>query len=163
MKAAAMLAVVLAASGCASHGGNPSSISTRLKAGQSWLITRPILAAQVLHACTRDISAEQGLQVDAYWAPSRQQIEQLEASQPALQPRIAQPADFDRQYVGIHSRGRQMIYINAFRLSELESANPAKQAIQACNGEQQYWNAVYDPQTGEFSDMQSNGVPQPIP
>jgi hypothetical protein len=152
----AAAALALALVGCASQA--PQTIPTRLKSGQSWVITRPALAEQVLQTCSRDSPARHPGEVSGYWAPSRQQIEQLEAQQDQLQPTITAPRDFDRQYVGIVSGGRQLIYINAFRLPDDSPLDPAKEAVQACDGGSRFWGALYDPASGAFSAIELNGA-----
>jgi len=163
--AALPLLAVLLAAGCATSGGGKpgSTVPTRLKSGQSWVITRPSVAAQVLDTCSRDSPARHPGQVSGYWAPSRQQIEQLEARQAALEPAIAAPGDFDRQYVGIESQGRRLIYINAFRLPDHADIDPANIAVRVCDGGASFWGALYDPQTDRFSDIQVDGALRPTP
>ncbi len=155
--AIASIAVLLA--GCASQPKGPPTIPTSIKSGQSWVITRQALAAEVLDTCSRDSPARHPGEVTGYWAPSRQQVEQLEAQQTRLQPTIATPGDFDRQYVGIESQGRKLIYINAFQLPDDTDIDPGKTAVKACDGGAGFWGALYDPQTGEFSDVRLNGTP----
>ncbi|EKQ62919.1 hypothetical protein WS7_01935 [Xanthomonas citri pv. malvacearum str. GSPB2388] len=154
--AAALAAIALA--GCASTQG-PSSVPTNLKNGQSWIITRQSVAEQVVQTCSRDSPARHPGQISGYWAPSHQQIEQLEARQDALTPTIAEPREFDRQYVGVVIQGQQLIYINAFKLPNDPPVKPAREAIQVCDGGSMFWGALYDPQTGAFSQIAINGSP----
>lgn len=150
-----LAAAGLLLAGCATRG--PATVPTQVRSGQSWLITRPPVAAQVLDTCSRDSPARHPGEVTGYWAPSRQQIDQLEAAQARLQPAITSPADFDRQYVGIESGGRRLIYINAFRLPDHSDLDPGRTAIRICDGGAGFWGAVYDPQNGEFSQIETNG------
>jgi len=146
------------AAGCSTTGGTPgSTVPTTVRAGQSWVITRPVIAAQVLDTCSRDSPARQPGAITGYWAPSRQQIDELEARLAQLQPQITNPGDFDRQYVGIESGGRRLIYINAFRLPDDSDLDPARTAIRVCDGGAGFWGAVYDPEVGKFSDVATNG------
>ena len=47
MKSPLLLPMLLVLGGCASTGGQPgTTVPTTLKAGQSWVITRPLVAAQ---------------------------------------------------------------------------------------------------------------------
>lgn len=152
-----LLAVALAA-GCASTGGVPgSTVPTTVRAGQSWVITRPVIAAQVLDTCSRDSPARHPGEVTGYWAPSRQQVDQLEAALSQLQPQIANPGDFDRQYVGIETGDKRLIYVNAFHLPEDSELDPARTAIRVCDGGAQFWGALFDPQSGTFSAVELNG------
>ncbi len=137
----------------------PPSVPTAVKTGQSWVVTRPVIAAQVLDTCSRPSPGRDAGRVSGYWAPSRQQVDQLEAALPQLQPALADARDFDRQYVGIEIAGRQLIYINAFHLPDGASINPAREAIRVCDGGRAFWGALFDPQSGQFSELQFNGPP----
>ncbi|AZR22613.1 hypothetical protein [Xanthomonas vasicola] len=154
----AVALAVIALAGCATTQG-PTSVPTNLKNGQSWIITRQGVAEQVLQTCSRDSPAKHPGQISGYWAPSHQQVEQLEARQDALTPTIAQPRAFDRQYVGVVIQGQQLIYINAFKLPNTPEVKPATEAIQVCDGGSMFWGALYDPQTGAFSQIAVNGSP----
>ncbi|AVQ07428.1 TPA: hypothetical protein HH295_17270 [Xanthomonas vasicola pv. zeae] len=154
----AVALAVIALAGCATTQG-PTSVPTNLKNGQSWIITRQGVAEQVLQTCSRDSPAKHPGQISGYWAPSHQQVEQLEARQDALTPTIAQPRAFDRQYVGVVIQGQRLIYINAFKLPNTPEVKPATEAIQVCDGGSMFWGALYDPQTGAFSQIAVNGSP----
>jgi len=158
--AAITLAAVLGA--CTTTRG-PASVPTAERTGQSWVVTRPVIAAQVLDTCSRTSPGREAGRVSGYWAPSRQQVDQMEAKLSSLEAQVPHVLDFDRQYVGIESGGRQLIYINAFHLPEDASTNPAREAIRVCDGGRQFWGAVYDPATGSFSDLQFNGGKVPSP
>jgi hypothetical protein len=152
--AAITLAAVLGA--CTTTRG-PASVPTAERTGQSWVVTRPIVAAQVLDTCSRHSPGRDAGRVTGYWAPSRQQVDQLEAALPSLQAQVPDVLDFDRQYVGIESAGKRLIYINAFRLPDDSGIKPAREAIRVCDGGKQFWGAVFDPATGAFSELQFNG------
>ncbi len=136
-----------------------ASVPTAIKAGQSWVVTRPVVAAQVLDTCSRDSPARQPGAVTGYWAPSRADIEALEGQLQQLADRVDQPGRSNRQYVGFESAGRQLIYINAFPLPDHSDIDPAREAIRVCDGGRQFWGAVYDPQARTFSNVQFNGPP----
>ncbi|PPU69781.1 hypothetical protein [Xanthomonas pisi] len=157
LRSATALAV-LALAGCATTQA-PSTVPTNLKSGQSWVITRQSVAEQVLDTCSRDSPARHPGQISGYWEPSHQQIEQLESRQDALTPTIAEPREFDRQYVGVVIQGQQLIYINAFKLPNDPPVKPAREAIKVCDGGSAFWGALYDPQTGAFSQIAVNGSP----
>lgn len=141
--------------GCATRG--PATVPTELRTGQSWVITRPLVAAEVLDTCSRDSPGRHAGEVTGFWAPSRQQVDQLEAALDRLQPTIAAPSKSDRQYVGIESGGRRLIYINAFTLPDHSELDPGRDAIRVCDGGAGFWGALYDPQSGEFSQVETNG------
>ncbi|WP_115559443.1 hypothetical protein [Xanthomonas dyei] len=157
LRSATALAV-LALAGCATTQA-PSTVPTNLKSGQSWIIPRQSVAEQVLDTCSRDSPARHPGQITGYWEPSHQQIEQLESRQDALTPSIAEPREFDRQYVGVVIEGQRLIYINAFKLPNDPPVKPAREAIKVCDGGSAFWGALYDPQTGAFSQIAVNGTP----
>lgn len=154
------LALAALAAACTPANTRPgASVPTAIKTGQSWVVTRPVVAAQVLDTCSRSSPGREPGRVTGYWAPSRQQVEQLEAQLPWLEAQVPKAADFDRQYVGIEMDGRQLIYLNAFHLPDDADIDPARDAIRVCDGGAQFWGAVFDPASGRFSDVQFNGPP----
>ncbi|MNO01996.1 hypothetical protein D3C81_2222800 [compost metagenome] len=56
-----------------------------------------MVAAQVLDTCSRDSPGREAGRVTGYWAPSRQQVEQLEAALPTLDAQVPKASDFGRQ------------------------------------------------------------------
>lgn len=152
----AALACGLALGACATLQG-PPSVPTALKTGQSWVVTRPVVAAQVLDTCSRPSPGRDAGRVTGYWAPTRTQVEQLERALSQLQPQVQAPAAFDRQYVGIETGERQLIYVNAFKLPDGSEIDPAREAIRACDGGAMFWGAVFDPHAGTFSEFHPNG------
>jgi hypothetical protein len=157
-----LVSAALALAACTPANIKPgASVPTAIKAGQSWVVTRPVVAAQVLDTCSRDSPARHAGVVTGYWAPSRADIEALEGQLSRLQPEIAEPALSNRQYVGFESSGKRLIYINAFTLPDHINTDPAREAIRVCDGGAQFWGAIYDPQTGEFSSVERNGPPAP--
>jgi len=154
------LALAALAAACTPANTRPgASVPTAIKTGQSWVVTRPVVAAQVLDTCSRSSPGREPGRVTGYWAPSRQQVEQLEARLPSLETQVPKAADFDRQYVGIEINGRQLIYLNAFHLPDDADIDPARDAIRVCDGGAQFWGALFDPASGSFSDVQFNGPP----
>lgn len=151
---------LLALAACTPANVKPgASVSTALKAGQSWVVTRPVVAAQVLDTCSRDSPARHAGEVTGYWAPGRADIEALESRLSQLQPTIPEPARSGRQYVGFESGDKRLIYINAFTLPDHDDIDPSREAVRVCDGGAQFWGAVYDPQTSAFSAIERNGPP----
>ena len=146
--------------GACSTVQGPPSVPTAVKTGQSWVVTRPVVAAQVLDTCSRPSPGRDAGRVTGYWAPSRVQIEQLEAQLQQLTGQVDAPQDFDRQYVGIEADGRELIYVNAFRLPDGSGINPAREAMRACDGGAMFWGALFDPKLGTFSEFHANGGKQ---
>lgn len=152
------LALAALAAACTPANTRPgASVPTAIKTGQSWVVTRPVIVAQVLDTCSRPSPGQTPGRVTGYWAPSRQQVEQLEAALPVLEPQVPQVADFNRQYVGIELEGRKVIYLNAFKLPDHSNVDPSREAIRVCDGGSMFWGAVFDPATGQFSEVAFNG------
>ena len=152
------LALAALAAACTPANVRPgASVPTAVKTGQSWVVTRPIIAAQVLDTCSRPSPGREAGRVSGYWAPSRQQVDQLEAKLATLETQVPHVMDFDRQYVGIELDGKRVIYINAFHLPEDNRLRPAREAVRVCDGGAQFWGAVFDPASGTFNELQFNG------
>ncbi len=133
-----------------------ATVPTAIKAGQSWVVTRPVVVAQVLDTCSRESPARDG-RVTGYWAPSRADVEQLESRLPSLSPQVADPTNSNRQYVGVEIDGQRLVYINAFSLPDHADIDPSREAVRVCDGGARFWGALFDPTTGEFSEIASNG------
>lgn len=163
LRSLSLLAVAcLALAACTPSNTKPGQrIATAIKTGQSWVVTRPIVAAQVLDTCSRDSPSRQAGAISGYWAPSRADIDTMEAKLGALAPTVTEPSQFNRQYVGFESGGKRLIYINAFPMSDHSDVNPAREAVRACDGGKQFWGAVYDPAAGNFSSIEFNGAKTP--
>ncbi len=71
--------------------------------------------------------------------------------------RIAHPASYYRQYVGVTVAEHRLIHVNAF-----SDRNPPsdwrEKLADYCDGGIAEWGALYDPATHEFSDLATNGV-----
>ena len=157
-----VLLASLALAACTPANVRPGeTIATTIKAGQSWVITRQALAVKVLDACSRATPGDEPGRITGYWAPSRVDVEQLEARLPSLATQVPEPVGFDRQYVGIESRGQRQIYINAFHLPDAVSVDPSREHVDVCDGGRAFWGAVYDPATGIFSELTFNGALSP--
>ncbi|MEY2495728.1 MAG: hypothetical protein QOJ45_2220 [Verrucomicrobiota bacterium] len=102
--------------------------------------------------------------VTAFWTPSVAQVLDVEKRLPALLKTSGHKvhlADSGRQYIGVTSRGRRLIYINAFQESmavALET-NWRKKAFTICDGGDAFWGVAFDPNTGHFLYLGFNGIP----
>lgn len=107
------------------------------------------------------------------WLPTQADVQALESrldrisslSSVGLIPkeRIASPGRYYRQYVGIVIGDRKLIYVNAFcdkpdDVVVRHGGDWRQNPIDVCDGGDCFWSAVYDPLSGEFSDLQVNGV-----
>ena len=125
-------------------------------------------AKKALHQCSRpDIVGVTGL-----WDPSKEVLQQLESDLPHLTQlastkklgntgSIGDPKISDRQYIGVVIGGQHYIYINAWGVDEFTHGEndswPNKAAV-VCDGGPSNWGALYDPLSGQFSDLQGNSA-----
>jgi hypothetical protein len=68
------------------------------------------------------------------------------------------------QYVGVVINLRKYIYVNAFRLDEIEllkrykkDFDPTKQPIKVCDGGNDFWGVLFEVKTKKFSHLSFNG------
>jgi hypothetical protein len=121
------------------------------------------MAMEAVEHCSRE-----GPKVIGGWTPSGEDLDGLEEHLPDLRllrsdghglgangDSIADPAHYYRQYVGVVVGGKRYIYINAISEVGLDW----KSGVQdICDGGTSAWGALYDPSTGEFSDLRTNGM-----
>ncbi len=101
------------------------------------------------------------------WEPTKVDIDALESNLSSISKltsiegiagiRIARPASYYRQYVGITVAERKLIYVNAFS-DEKPPSNWRKKLADRCDGGTAAWGVLYDPVTHEFSALATNGV-----
>lgn len=138
----ALIATSLVLSAC-SNLATPRQVPTAQRPGQGWVVTRPLVAAELVRACPGGLEVE----ITDFWAPSRSDIDQLEARLPQLQSRLPEALTGDRQYVGIISRGQRQIYVRGFPATDNAGYDPTRAIVVACDIG---WHALYDPQSGQF-------------
>ena len=112
------------------------------------------------------LCSRKGPKVDGSWKPTTADIAMLEShlsrisllkSRGVLNGiNITHPGDCYRQYVPIIVAGRKLIYVNAF--CNIVLPEWRKQFIDICDGGESAWGVLYDPATGEFSELATNGV-----
>jgi hypothetical protein len=137
-------------------------------------------AKKVFDQCSRPVPTN----ISGYWKPGKNDIQILEASlQKYNKPKdIRYPmSDFYAQYVGFIRNKKKYIYINFFHNSigktianaiefakkenrkELEKKYKnrmgywEREAVNVCDGGDQYWGLVFDPELKVFTDLQVNG------
>ncbi len=71
--------------------------------------------------------------------------------------RISNVQKYYRQYIGVVSKGRRFIYINAF-LGPKPPINWLAKPVMASDGGLSFWGAIFDPETGDFSLLAINDV-----
>lgn len=113
------------------------------RSGQSWVVTRPALAATLAQACPGGIAGE----ITDYWAPSRADVDRLEAALAQLPASIGTPVADDRQYVGVVSGQQRLVYVRGWPAADFPDADPSRHQAVPCDIG---WHALYDPASGHF-------------
>jgi hypothetical protein len=103
---------------------------------------------------------------ESVWQPTpdvlvqaEQELPQLNALAPADCCGTARPGDpkaYQRQYFGIVSGGKRLLYVNAF-VDNMANKDWQSYAIVVCDGGVGAWGAVYDPKQRSWSDLHFNG------
>jgi len=102
--------------------------------------------------------------VTHFWRPTAGQVEAAEKALPAfLHARGHKDwlRESFRQYVGVVVAGRRLIYLNAFPAptsGSAEARDARTKAYVFCDGGSSFWGAEFDPATGKFQHLDSNGV-----
>lgn len=86
------------------------------------------------------------------------QISQLRSEGGMQGAQIARPENFYRQYFGIVVKKRQLIFINAFCSDFSPSPAWRTQYYVIFDGGACVWRTIYDPATGLFEHLSTNGV-----
>jgi hypothetical protein len=102
--------------------------------------------------------------VTAFWTPSVAQVLDVEKRLPALLSTSGHKvrlSDSSRQYVGVISRGRRLIYVNAFseNMAAALETDWKKKAFTVCDGGDAFWGVAFNPNTGKFLYLGFNGIP----
>jgi hypothetical protein len=115
----------------------------------------------VLRLCSR-----RGPKVDCTWKATEQDITTLESNLRRISSlrstgsvkgiSIAHPEDCYRQYIPVIVARRKLIYVNAF--CGIEVPGWRTDFVTICDGGESVWGVLYDPTTGEFSDLEVNGI-----
>lgn len=117
--------------------------------------------AQLLQQCSRRTPDA----VTGFWEPSPGEIERLErllVNYLAIREKLRTPippkgVQYHRQYVGIVKAGVRMIYGN-FYLDRVSQKSEKTEPAIICDGGPSHWGIVFNPQTGEFEELEFNGV-----
>lgn len=161
------LAIVATVMSCSKDA---SRSTTALPAEGTRSTVLPESAAQLLaHPCSRSGPPRFGKS----WRPTRADIQALESRLDRISllrsaglirgEQIENPSRYHRQYVGIVVGERKLIYLNAFcekpeDVVVRQGGDWRQNPIDVCDGGDCFWSAVYDPNSGEFSDLQVNGI-----
>jgi hypothetical protein len=167
----------ICASACTDAGSGKRVRSRFRVTPAAGIIMPPETGPAVIGQCTRAVPQH----VTAYWTLERKDVDQLEYDLPELFARIArdlhnEPSVTDmyyRQYVGIISEGRKLVYINGFRRSYVhpylrladtlsgkearrDSISWRNRPVSVCDGGTAFFGVVYDLNTRTFGPVQFN-------
>ena len=116
---------------------------------------------KLLNQCSRTAP----LHVSEFWIPSAASVRAAEKALPEALRATAHKIDLRncyRQYLGIVSGGKKLIYVNAFSgtvfVHEPLRKSWKSEAMMVCDGGDVFWGAVFDPATNAFTDFQFNGA-----
>jgi hypothetical protein len=106
----------------------------------------------------------QSAKVDRGWMPEKADVDLLESHLGEIAklkprccvPKIADAGGFYRQYIGIVVGGRRLIYVNAFAPDPIPKDWQSRLTF-VYDGGGGYWRVLFDPVTGQFSDLETNG------
>lgn len=119
----------------------------------------PALILQCSRPAPKDVSD--------YWAPSSSQVIAIEKLLPDLIRKSGLKVKLSgsyRQYMGVVSHGKKIIYLNSFPGSALRPYPSDKQVdwrnkpVIYCDGGDNFWGVEFDPGDNTFHDLKSNGV-----
>ena len=115
----------------------------------------------MMKQCSRHDPAD----ISGFWMPSTADVAALEKRLPELLRASGHKIDLSdsyRQYVGIVSRGKKLIYLNAF--SGTVFVHPPlrrswrTEAMIVCVGGDVFWGVEFDPATNTFDHLEFNGA-----
>ena len=123
-----------------------------------------ILPLSQAGALLRQCSRGSPTRVTGFWTPSAAQIIAVERRLPDFlreSGHAIKLSESRRQYVGVISAGKRLIYVNAFPASflrVLDHADWKAAAFIVCDGGDECWGAEFDPATNSFRNIEFNGV-----
>jgi len=117
--------------------------------------------AALIRQCSRGSPAG----VSGFWNPSLSQVLAVEQRLPELLRKSCHKlklSDSYRQYVGVTSRGKKLIYLNSFPEFVLGHSGDRRDwrttALIVCDGGDVFWGVEFDPADNTFHNIQFNGV-----
>jgi membrane protease YdiL (CAAX protease family) len=136
-------------------GGNGTMVSPRS------VILKAKHGPELVKACMQTNISN----VTEFWAPSLADAQELEKQLPSF---IAEHASLRRsiaedykQYVGVISKGRRLIFVSAFHIDpQIDGSLKLgwrHSPIIVCGGGDEFWRIEYNPETKEFTNFETNG------
>ena len=101
--------------------------------------------------------------ITRFWTPSVPQVQAIEQRLVELlkgSGHHIKLVDSRRQYIGVFTRGKKLIYLNAFPASALDAPDHIdwrKTAFTACDGGDVFWGVEFDSATNSFANLAFNG------
>ena len=100
--------------------------------------------------------------VTGFWEPTPAQVQSIEKRLPAFLAKgghKAKLSDSCRQYIGIISHGKKLIYLNAFPtiFGSRPTMNWKTTAVIVCDGGDSVWGVEFDPADNSFYAFEANG------
>lgn len=145
-----MLAGLLALTACSTTP--PTLVPAAERSGQSWVVTRPALAAELAQACPGGTDS----QIRDYWAPTREEVDRLEAALGRLNA-LGDVSNDDRQYVGVVTPQGRQVYVRGWPASDFPAGNPSREQAVPCDIG---WHALYDPASDRFISHRRANAPR---
>jgi hypothetical protein len=125
-----------------------------------------LLPGSAAHDVSRLCSREGISGVGRSWHPNADQIGLLESllvsvsrlrsNGESRNVQILQPYVYYRQYIPVVVGSQKLIYVNAFSHKQLASWRT--RLVDICDTGATEWGVLYDPTTGEFSDLRTNSA-----
>ena len=112
-------------------------------------------AADLLNQCSRATVSP----IDGFWRPTPRMVEELESRLPvflAYESRLEPLDRYVRQYAGVVSTGRPLIY--ASFLASVPDERWQRQIVTVCDGGSKAWGVAFDVQTKTFGELHVNGA-----
>ena len=116
-------------------------------------------------ALIRQCSRGSPTDVSSFWSPSPSQVLAIEQRLPELLRKSGHNiklSDSRRQYVGVTSHGKKLIYLNSFPGFALDHFKEQRDwrttALTVCDGGDVFWGVAFDPADNTFHNLQFNGV-----
>jgi hypothetical protein len=162
----AVLAVVLTVLGfllsrepAVVSGGGDRAYWTRVDFEQirSGVIVPVDAAATLLNQCSRATVSP----VDGYWRPTPGMVEEFESRLPtflAYESRLEPLDRYVRQYAGVVSMGRPLIYASFVHFDGDLEARVQREVVILCDGGNRAWGVAFDVETKTFDEVRVNGV-----
>ena len=98
-----------------------------------------------------------------FWTPSPSQVLAAEQRLPELLRKSGHKlklSDLYRQYLGVTSHGKKLIYLNSFPGFALDHSKEQDwhvTSVTVCDGGDVFWGVEFDPAENTFQNLQFNG------